>query len=123
MSQPDWSARLQEHFASDIGPLHGASSRALVAELAAHAQTWNLIALAPKWQGRPVLVVSADDAFHAEAEAIGAAAARADAAHVTRMQFATDHAYSDARIALADAIVAWLRAIPPCGRGSGACAP
>ena len=64
--------------------------------------------LSPRWKGRPVLIVSSDDAFRAEAEAIVAAARAADALHLQAVHLAGDHAYSDQRVALAHLLINWL---------------
>lgn len=112
MQQPGWHEQIRAHFDAQLAPLHGTSGESLARELTAHARDWDLIELAPRWQGRAVLVVSSDDAFRKEADAIGAAARAADPAHVTLLHLATDHSYSDTRVALSRALLAWLQGLP-----------
>jgi len=107
MQRPGWDAETRARFAAELGPLRGTSAAALVGELRAHALAWDLVRLAPAWHGRPVLVISADDRFEDEDAAV------ATAAQVPPVHLATDHAYSDARLALTQALLGWLtRALP-----------
>lgn len=108
MARPGWDAQASVHFKEGAGPLHGANGRALAAEQRAHARDWDLVELAPRWQGRAVLVVSSDDAFRDEADAISAAARASDPGKLTEVHLVTDHAYSGQRVALAQALVSWL---------------
>lgn len=108
MARPGWEPQLTEHFREEMGPLRGTTPQALMSELKAHAQQWDLVQLAPLWKPRPVLIVRSDDAFDAEDAAFAAVARASDPAHVTDVHLATDHAYSDARIALARAVLTWI---------------
>ena len=45
-------------------------------------------------------------------DAFAAALRKAGDAHVTTQHFATDHAYSDKRIELSHAVLAWLAGLP-----------
>jgi pimeloyl-ACP methyl ester carboxylesterase len=108
MARPGWDEQIRAHFQAEVGPLHGADAAALSRELRTHAREWDLVELAPRWKGRPVLIVSSDDAFRAEAEAIVAAARAADAVHLQAVHLAGDHAYSDQRVALAHVLLDWL---------------
>lgn len=115
MARPGWEEQLTEHFRAEMGPLRGTTPQALMTDLKAHAQQWDLVQLAPLWKPRPVLIVRSDDAFDAEDEAFAAVARATDPAHVTDLHLVTDHAYSDARIALARAVLTWiarLNAVP-----------
>ena len=108
MARPGWDEQIRAHFQAEVGPLHGADAAALSRELRTHAREWDLVELAPRWKGRPVLIVSSDDAFRAEAEAIVAAARAADTVHLQAVHLAGDHAYSDQRVALAHVLLDWL---------------
>ena len=109
LGQPGAAQVLRAHYREELGPLRGATPGALVAELQAHADSWDLAQLAPRWQERPVLLISSDDAFKAEDAAVAAAAARAGLRSLRTEHFATDHAYSGARVALTRALLDWLR--------------
>jgi pimeloyl-ACP methyl ester carboxylesterase len=105
MARPDWFEQTRARFQGEVGPLRGTAAGTLVNELHSHAQEWDLVILAPRWQGRPVLVVAADDIFRDEDEAVAAAA---DPAHLTLVHLSSDHAYSGQRVALARALLRWL---------------
>jgi hypothetical protein len=89
-----------------VGPLRGTTAGILVKELQSHTQEWDLVTLAPLWRGRPVLIVSADDRFRDEDDAVAAAA---DPAQLHTVHLSTDHAYSGQRVALTRALLQWLR--------------
>jgi uncharacterized protein len=112
MPQPGWEQQTIERYRHEMGPLQGATAQALVAELKAHAERWDLVRLAPLWQPRPVLIVHSDDMFAAESVAFAAVARASDPAHLTDVHLATDHVYSYARIALARAVLAWIAGLP-----------
>ena len=107
MARPGWAAETRTRFQGEMGPLRGTTAALLVAELSSHAPAWDLVKLAPMWRGRALLVVSSDDRFRDEDDAVAAAA---DPAHLTTVHLGTDHAYSGQRVALARALVAWLAA-------------
>lgn len=106
LARPGWSEETRARFEGEVGPLRGTSAAALVAELKSHAQEWDLVTLAPRWRGRPVLVVSSDDRFRDEDDAVIAAA---EPALLSAVHLATDHAYSGQRVALTRALLQWLR--------------
>lgn len=108
MSRPGWDQEIRAHFQEQAGPLTGSDAEALRAELRTHEHDWDLAELAPRWQGRAVLVVSSDDKFRDEDDAISAAARASDAAHLQVIHLATDHVYSGQRVTLAHALIAWL---------------
>lgn len=105
MARPGWFEETRARFEGELGPLRGTAAGALVNELRSQAQAWDLVTLAPLWKGRPVLVVSSDDRFRDEDDAVAAAA---DPAHLTAVHLSTDHAYSGQRVALTRALLAWL---------------
>lgn len=94
--------------AEGMAPLAGCTPKRLAEEVVAHTDAWNTPKLAPRLAGRPVLVVTSDDGLQASNEAFLAAMPKADAAHVTAVHFATDHAYSDKRLELSRVVLAWL---------------
>jgi uncharacterized protein len=112
MPKPGWEEQTIERFSTEMGPLHGASAPVLVAELKAHAEQWDLVRLAPLWKPRPVLIVHSDDMFAAESVAFAAVARNSDPQRVTDVHLVTDHVYSDARIALARVVLAWVEGLP-----------
>jgi pimeloyl-ACP methyl ester carboxylesterase len=106
MARPGWAAETRARFRGELGPLRGTSAGALVTELETHAREWDLVTLAPRWRGRPVLVVSSADRFREEDDAIAAATEQAS---LTAVHLDTDHAYSGQRVALTRALLQWLQ--------------
>ena len=94
------------------GPIH-ADADALLAEMTSHAAEYDYLANADALASRPLLLVAAsrdtpdeDIPMHAElARAIKAAGGKS----VKSVTFDDDHAFSSHRLALADAVVDWLR--------------
>jgi uncharacterized protein len=103
------SAMRKELFSpEELGPLAGCTGESLFQEGKAHAKDWNLVDLAPKLKSRPVLVVSTNDELRAEDEALAEATRKAGSSQVTLEHMDTDHPFSDHRIALETAVLAWL---------------
>jgi acetyl esterase/lipase len=102
-----------EEFRSDVGPLSGTTAEDLLEETKKNAAAWDLVAHAPLWKSRPVLVVESNDFLHADDVAIAAAVRKGPAAQLTEIHMPTDHAYSDHRIALAAALLGWLKQLEP----------
>jgi pimeloyl-ACP methyl ester carboxylesterase len=99
--------RYVEPFDQDLLPLQGTSGRALVDEMVAHGPEWRLAALAPRLADRQVLLIGAsrDTAAPPEQHHLPLVQAYPNAEHHL---FPTDHALSDHREELADAVVAFL---------------
>ena len=60
-----------------------------------------------------MLVVESDDFLHADDVALAAAVRKSPSGQITEMQMVTDHSYSDHRIALAAALLGWLKQLEP----------
>lgn len=80
---------------------------ALVAEMKANAERWDVTASARALSDRPVLLVAA--VFRADQDGLVAALGRAGARRVTALAWPTDHSFSDRRLALARTVIDWLR--------------
>jgi pimeloyl-ACP methyl ester carboxylesterase len=91
-----------------MAPLAGCSPKSLAEELVANADAWNVPALAPKLASRPIIVITSDDGLAPSNDAFVAALHKAGGTHVTALHLATDHSYSDHRIALETSILDWL---------------
>jgi pimeloyl-ACP methyl ester carboxylesterase len=92
----------------DMAPLAGTTPESLARDVIANQARWNFVDFAPRLASRPVLVITADDGLTPTNDAFVAALKKARAAHVTAIHMATDHTYSDHRIALETAVLAWL---------------
>jgi pimeloyl-ACP methyl ester carboxylesterase len=96
-----------EPFDSDLLPLQGTSGRALVDEMVAHGPEWRLADLAPRLADRHVLLIagSRDTSAPPEQHHLPLVEAYPAAEH---RSFPTDHALSDHREELAEAVVTFL---------------
>jgi pimeloyl-ACP methyl ester carboxylesterase len=88
-----------------MAPLAGCTPESLANGVAANAATWNIPALAPKLATRPILVVTSDDGLAPSNDAFVEALHKAGNQEVKTVHMATDHSYSDQRIALEEAIL------------------
>ncbi|WP_420236585.1 hypothetical protein ACOBR2_13230 [Telmatobacter bradus] len=70
-----------------------------------HAAQWNFVNLAPQLATRPLLILTSDDGLSAPNDALVAAVGKSEKHTVKAIHFPTDHAYSDHRIALQEAVL------------------
>jgi uncharacterized protein len=98
--------------AQGLAPLSGCTPESLAKEVIANADAWNIPNLAPALATRPILVITSDDGLVPSNDAFVAALHKAAASHVTTLHFATDHSYSDKRIALQQSILTFLSTLP-----------
>ena len=100
---------IAKHLADEgMAPLAGVTPQSLAEEIIANADIWNVPNLAPKLATRPILVITSDDGLVPSNDAFVAALNKSGATHVTSLHLTTDHAYSDHRIALQQAILDFL---------------
>ena len=98
------------HFASEgMAPLAGCTPTSLAEEVVANADAWNIPNLAPRLATRSILVITSDDAFVQSNNAFVASLNKSGATHLTTLHMATDHVYSDRRVALQQAILDFLK--------------
>jgi acetyl esterase/lipase len=99
--------------ASDMESLAGVTAESMAAEREAHIKELSLIDAASGLQGKRLLVLSSDDGLAPGTDAlIKAIRAGGGDRDVTAEHVATDHSWSDRRIALASSIVGWLSQLP-----------
>jgi pimeloyl-ACP methyl ester carboxylesterase len=79
---------------------------ALVREMQANAERWDVTGNARALSDRPVLLIAA--AFKADQDGLVSALGRVGARRVTAVAWPTDHSFSDRRLALARTVVDWL---------------
>jgi pimeloyl-ACP methyl ester carboxylesterase len=79
----------------------------LVAEMKANAERWDVTAHARALSDRPILVIGST--FRADQDALAAALREAGARRLTAFTWSTDHSFSDRRVALARAVLDWLK--------------
>ncbi|MGF7183558.1 alpha/beta hydrolase family protein [Tunturiibacter psychrotolerans] len=88
-----------------MAPLAGCTPESLAKEVAANAAAWNIPTLAPKLATRPILVITSDDGLAPSNDAFVEALHKAGNQDVKTVHMATDHSYSDQRIALEEAVL------------------
>jgi len=104
-------ARVVAQAADNSEALAGTSPEIQADELIASAARFDLRPRAGGLARQPLLVLTSDDGLKPLTDPI-VAAARAAGGTVTEAHQATDHSWSDARLALATRIHAWLQALP-----------
>ncbi|HMD19543.1 MAG TPA: alpha/beta fold hydrolase, partial [Alloacidobacterium sp.] len=106
-------AQMGEHLAKEgMAPLHGCTPEGLGQEAVTHRVEWGNETLAKMLAKRPVLVISSDDGLAGQDKAFADDLLKDGNMQVTEVHLATDHAYSDRRIALETAVLTWLAGLP-----------
>ena len=100
-------AKLASFMADNMESLAGTTPAALAHEATIEAPHWDFINYAPALANHPLLLVTSNDGLAAPSGAL-AKAARKLGGSVTEVHLATDHSYSDQRIALESAVIGWL---------------
>ena len=103
--------QLEAQAAGNSEALAGTSPALQAAELRAQAASFDLRPRAAGLARQPLLVLTSDDGLKPTTDPL-VAAARAAGGQVTELHQSTDHSWSDARIALAQRIHAWLNSLP-----------
>jgi pimeloyl-ACP methyl ester carboxylesterase len=98
-----------------LHPVKGATAADLFSEAERHAKDWDYVQWAEALRTRPVLLVEADDQNHADMEALAFAMRQKDAVALEQVSVATDHSFSDHRIALQAIVVRWLEKLQTLG--------
>lgn len=100
------------HLADEgMAPLAGTTPESLADEIITNAARWDFVNLAPKLSTRPVLVFTSDDGLAPANDAFVEAVRKAGNHQVKEIHIATDHSYSDHRIALQQAILDFLDSV------------
>ncbi len=92
-----------------------ATPQSLADEIVAKGKTWDAMNSVEGLRKHPLLVVTSDDGLGPTDDALAKAVGGKG---VSRVHLATDHSYSDQRIALESTVVDWLATLPgaPAGR-------
>lgn len=104
-------ARLVAGMADNMESLAGVTAEQMADELAANGERWQFDRAVGGLARTPLLVLTSDDGLASQADAFVAAVRSAGNTRVTATHVATDHAWSDRRIALETAVVDWLQAL------------
>ncbi len=95
-----------------LSPLAGCTAESLAREILANRSRWDFVDYAGKLAPRPVLITTSDDGLAPSEGALADALRKVGDAKVTLAHMATDHGYSDHRIALETAVIEWLETLP-----------
>ncbi len=98
-------------FKDDSPRLAGTTPESLIAEIQQNAAKLNYLDDARALKDRPVFILEADDRNIADNQAMAAALRKAGNTQVTEEHMATDHVFSDHRIALQTAVITWLQTL------------
>jgi pimeloyl-ACP methyl ester carboxylesterase len=94
---------------TQLHPVHGATASDLFAEAERHAKEWDYVQWADALRTRPLLLVEAADQNHADMEALASALRQKGSTSLEQRAVATDHSFSDHRIALQAIVIDWLQ--------------
>ena len=105
---PEGEKKVIEFYRQELAPLAGCTAESLWAETKANAGKWDFVDYAPALKATPVLILEADDGLGGANAAMAAALRKVGNEKVKELHMATDHSFSDHRIALQAAVVSWL---------------
>ncbi len=94
--------------AQNAETLVGTSPERMADELLVQAESFDFLKVAPNLAKRKLLILSSDDGLAPQTDALAQAIHKAGGRSVTAEHIATDHSWSDKRIALQSRIIAWL---------------
>ena len=95
-----------------MAPLRGCTPESLAREVDAHAAAWRFPARVDALKNRNALIITSDDGLAKPNQAFAAALRKAGDTQVGTVHLPTDHAYSDQRMELSKAVLAWLAKLP-----------
>ena len=102
---------IHERFRANASRVAGATPEALLEEVKQNSASWNYLRYVSTLKDRPVLIVEADDRNTSDNQAMATALKKQGGSQVTERHMATDHTFSDRRIALQGVVVQWLQTI------------
>jgi pimeloyl-ACP methyl ester carboxylesterase len=102
---------VQAQTKNDLAPLAGCTAETLGHEVFQNRTTLNFLSLASALASRPVTIITSDDGLAPDNDKLLSALEKAGDKHANGLHIATDHSYSDHRIALQQAILGALEPI------------
>lgn len=94
--------------ADDMESLAGVTAESMAAELKEHSKEFRMENAATGLAHTQLLAITSDDGLSPDADALVKAIEATGGHNVTVMHMASDHSYSDHRIALESAVITWL---------------
>lgn len=102
-------AQVASHMAEDMESLAGTTPEQMADEIIAHKDAWRFGTAYDGLASVPMLVITSNDGLAPMNDALVAAVRARGNKNVTTLHLATDHSYSDQRIALESAVIRWLQ--------------
>jgi pimeloyl-ACP methyl ester carboxylesterase len=96
---------------NDLAPLAGCTAETLGHEVFQNRETLNFLSFASALASRPITIITSDDGLTPDNDKLFAALEKAGDKQAKTLHIATDHSYSDHRIALQQAVVEALEPI------------
>jgi pimeloyl-ACP methyl ester carboxylesterase len=108
LASPEGRAIWHGEFVADLPPLAGTSEDALMQEIVSGADRLDTARMVARYGDRPLAIYGAERGDGDTSRGYMATARAAGNTHVEGAVWPTDHPFSDKRIALSQALVAWL---------------
>ncbi|MFN7982992.1 MAG: alpha/beta hydrolase [Vicinamibacterales bacterium] len=102
-------ASVVTRMAGNMEALAGVTAESMADEVIAHSDAWRIQLAAPGLARLPLLVLTSDDGLAPVGDGLAQTAREKGNSSVTTQHEATDHSWSDKRLTLANAVVAWLQ--------------
>lgn len=104
-------AKVVSRMADNMESLSGVTAEAMADELIANGDAFDFMREARGLSGKSVLILSSDDGLAPQTDELAAAIRAAGGRKLQTVHQATDHGWSDRRIALQVAIINWLQVL------------
>jgi pimeloyl-ACP methyl ester carboxylesterase len=105
-------AKVIGHMADDMESLAGVTAESMADEAIANSDAFDFLHQAKGLAAKPVLILSSDDGLAPQTDELAAAIRAQGGNRVRTVHVATDHGWSDRRIALQVAVILWLQSLP-----------
>jgi pimeloyl-ACP methyl ester carboxylesterase len=100
------------HMADDMESLAGVTAESMADEVIAMGAKWRVADRVPELAHVRLLVITSNDGLAPQSDSLVSAVRAKGDTSVTIIHYATDHSYSDKRIALESSIISWLDRLP-----------
>jgi uncharacterized protein len=101
-------AQVAHGMSENMESLAGVTAESMADELIAGAPKWHVADATPGLARLPLLVITSNDGLAPQGDALVKAVRAKGNSSVTTVHYATDHSYSDKRIAVEEAVLEWL---------------
>ena len=99
--------------AENMESLAGVTPQSMANEIIANGGRWAFKTTEAGLASTPLLVITSNDGFAPQNDSLVAAVRKLGNTRIVTVHFATDHSYSDQRIALESAVLRWLATVRP----------